>query len=138
MDKNDWQQMIHVKKEFLKSGEFYWALHPGISNVFTTVDPSVHRRYRRLLSAAMSESGLKEFYPRVEPKVRAAVMAMDEDMQQLGAVDVFKWWHNMTFDTLTDLTFGEPVGALQHGEVRRFISHLGTPAIGILGDDSRV
>lgn len=82
--------MIHVKKEFLKSPELYWALHPGISNVFTTVDPRVHRRYRWLLSAGMSESGMKEFYPQVEPKVRAIVAAMDDEMQQRGAVDVFR------------------------------------------------
>lgn len=119
MDRNDWQQMIHVKKEFLKSAEFYWALHPGISNVFTTVDTSAHRRYRRLLSAGMSESGLKEFCPRVEQKVRAVISAMNDEMQDRDAVDVLKWWHMMTFDTLTDLTFGEPVGALQHGEVRQ-------------------
>lgn len=109
--------MINVKKEFRKSPGFYWALHPGISNVFTTVDPRIHGRYRRLLSAAISESGLKQFYPRVEQKSRAVIAAMDDEMQQRGAVDVLKWWHMMTFDSLTDLAFGEPVGALQHGEV---------------------
>lgn len=88
LDKSDWQQIVHVKEEFFKSPEFYWALHPGIFNVFTTVDPSVHRRYRRLLWPGMSESGLKEFYPQVEPKFRAVVAALDDEMRQRGAVDM--------------------------------------------------
>lgn len=113
-----WQKMTNLKGEFLKSPEFYWALHPGISNVFTVIMPDVHRYFRRLLAHSISESGLKAFIPRIESKQRAAITGMQDEMKQRGAVDVQKWWLLMTYDTLTDLAFGEPAGVLQRGEVR--------------------
>lgn len=113
-----WQKMINVKGEFLKSPEFYWALHPGINNVLTAITPDVHRYFRRLLAHSISESGLKAFIPRIESKQRATITGMQDEMKQRGAVDVQKWWLLMTYDTLTDLAFGESAGVLQRGEVR--------------------
>lgn len=109
--------MSNVKGEFLKSPEFYWAVHPGVTNVFTAISPEVHRYFRRLLAAGMSESGLKGFIPRIEPKHRAAIAGMREEMETRGAADVQKWWLLMTFDVLNDLAFGESIGVLERGEV---------------------
>lgn len=55
---------------------------------------------------------------RVEPN--EVYVLHGDDWQQIISVNVYKWWHMMTFDVLTDLTFGKPVGALQHGELCRF------------------
>lgn len=107
-----------MKHELLKSPKFYWALHPGIENVFTTVDRDLHRNFRRLLASNMSETGIKEYVPRIEPKHRAAIAGMQDEMEQRGVADVLKWWHLMTFDVLTDLVFGQEAGVVQKGEVR--------------------
>lgn len=109
--------MTNVKGEFLKSPEFYWALHPGVNNVFTAVKQDDHRYFRRLLTSGISESGLRGYTERIEPKHRAAIAGMREEMQQRGAADVQKWWVLMTYDVLNDLVFGEATGVLEHGEV---------------------
>ncbi|KAF3769546.1 putative benzoate 4-monooxygenase cytochrome P450 [Cryphonectria parasitica EP155] len=119
-----YHQMTSVKNEFLKEPQFYWALHPGISNVFTTVRIDVHRHFRRLLAAGVSDSGLRAFHKQIEPKPRAAIAGMQAEMETRGAADVAKWWHLMTLDVISELAFGETAGLLQRGEKDEFARDL--------------
>ncbi|KAK2023942.1 cytochrome P450 [Colletotrichum zoysiae] len=109
-------QRIHsVKEGYLKS-PFYTLLVTDASSVFNEVRPEVHRRFKRLLSHPMSESGLKAFFPRIDSKVRFAIESIRAENTACGAADVAKWFMFLSFDIIGDLAFGESFGNLEKGE----------------------
>jgi cytochrome P450 len=111
------QRVIHsVKGGFLKS-PFYSLLITDSSSVFNEIRPEVHRKYKRLLSNPMSETGLKAFLPRIDGKVRLAIERIHEENKTRGAADVAKWFMFLSFDVIGDLTFGEGFGQLESGQV---------------------
>lgn len=117
-------QRIHrIKGEFLKSF-WYTDLLPGVFNVFNTRDIDQHRRFRRLLSAPISDSGLQAVLPQVETKIRFAISRMAEEMKSRGAADVLKWWMFMATDIIGELSFGESFRMLEYGKKNQYISDL--------------
>ncbi|KAI3397291.1 hypothetical protein diail_11023 [Diaporthe ilicicola] len=109
-------QRIHsVKGGFLKS-PFYSLLITDSSSVFNEIRPEIHRKYKRLLSNPMSETGLKTFLPRIDGKVRLAIERVREENKTRGAADVAKWFMFLSFDVIGDLTFGEGFGQLESGQ----------------------
>lgn len=110
-------QRIHrIQGEFLKSS-WYTTLLPGINNIFNARNKDVHRRFRRLLSSPMSESGLKSMHPQIEAKVHLAIQRMREEMETRGCADIAKWWIFMATDVIGELTFGESFRMLEFGRV---------------------
>ncbi|KAJ0301104.1 hypothetical protein Brms1b_012546 [Colletotrichum noveboracense] len=110
-------QRIHsVKGAFLKS-PFYSLLITDSSSVFNEIRPEIHRKYKRLLSNPMSETGLKTFLPRIDGKVRMAIERIRDENKTRGAADIAKWFMFLSFDVIGDLTFGEGFGQLESGVV---------------------
>lgn len=108
---------IHsVKDGFLKS-PFYEKLITDSSSVFNTIYPDVHRKYKRLLSNPMSETGLKAFLPRIDAKMRLAIKRIADENREEGRADVAKWFMFLSFDVIGDLAFGESFGNLERGIV---------------------
>lgn len=93
---------------------------PGMENVFSTTDPTFHSRHRRLLSAPLSESSLREFEPVVAERVDLALQKMKEEMESSGAADVLKWWLFMATDIIGELSFGDSFRMLELGRVMTF------------------
>ncbi|KAF9877845.1 benzoate 4-monooxygenase cytochrome [Colletotrichum karsti] len=115
-------QRIHsVKGGFLKS-PFYSLLITDSSSVFNEIRPEVHRKYKRLLSNPMSETGLKTFLPRIDGKVRLAIERIREEDKTRGAADIAKWFMFLSFDVIGDLTFGEGFGQLESGVKNRSVN----------------
>ena len=85
--------------------------------MFSTSNVEVHRRYRRLLSGAISESALRIHVDTIRLRADHAVARMAEEMKTRGAADVSKWWFFMTSDLIGELAFGESFHALERGEV---------------------
>jgi averantin hydroxylase len=72
-----------------------------------------HSRYRRLLSHAFSEKGLRE----QEPLIRKYVDLLIERLHQYagdGAQNMVNWYSWTTFDLIGDLAFGEPFHCLEN------------------------
>ncbi|PHH85273.1 hypothetical protein CDD83_664 [Cordyceps sp. RAO-2017] len=108
-------QRIHrARSGFLKS-PFYSLLITDSSSVFNEIRPEVHRKYKRLLTGPMSETGLKAFLPRIDGKVRLAIDRMRSENKIRGAADIAKWFMFLSFDIIGDLTFGESFGQLESG-----------------------
>lgn len=115
-------QRIHsVKGGFLKS-PFYSLLITDSSSVFNEIRPDIHRKYKRLLSNPMSETGLKTFLPRIDGKVRLAIERIQQEGKKRGAADIAKWFMFLSFDVIGDLTFGEGFGQLESGVVSLSLS----------------
>ncbi|KAI0458840.1 cytochrome P450 [Xylaria acuta] len=115
---------IHrVKADFVKT-DFYKGLGYAKENIVGTRDIDFHRRHRKLLSQAMSESSLKTMLPQIEEKVRLAIEKMGEEMKTRKVVDVYKWWMFMTTDIIGQLTFGESFHALEKGKANTYINDI--------------
>ncbi|EMR72937.1 putative cytochrome p450 protein [Eutypa lata UCREL1] len=114
-DPRDAHQIHRIKGEYLKA-PFYEKIVPGIVNVFNATSVDAHRRYRKLLSGPISETGLQVLLPQVDTKVRLAVHRISEEMYTRGAADISKWWMFMTTDVIGELSFGESFRMLEYGE----------------------
>jgi cytochrome P450 len=110
-------QRIHRAKDGFLKTPFYSILITDSSSVFNEIRPEIHRRYKRLLSGEMSETGLKKFLPRIDGKVRLAIQRMEDENKSRGLTDIAKWLMFLSFDVIGDLTFGESFGNLERGEV---------------------
>lgn len=113
------QKIYRIKNEFPKS-KWYLDFVPFIQSVFNTPDIALHRRFRRLLSSPLSESGLKSFQPQIEHKVNLCIERMGEESKTRGAADIFKWWLFMATDVIGELSFGESFRMLESGKVRDY------------------
>jgi hypothetical protein len=72
---------------------------------------------RRLMSHAFSEVALREQLPLIAGHMRHFVSQLqvqaENNMQY--KVDLNAWFNYLAFDIVTDLSFGEPLGALRRG-----------------------
>lgn len=117
------QRVFRIKNEFPKS-KWYLDFVPFVQSLFNTPDIGLHRRYRRLLSSPLSESGLKDFMPQIEEKVSLVIQRMGEEYRTRGAADVYKWWLFMTTDIIGELSFGESFRMLESGKVNQYVLDL--------------
>ncbi|KAI3319437.1 cytochrome P450 [Xylariaceae sp. AK1471] len=117
------QSVYKIKNEFPKS-QWYLSFVPFIQTIFNTPDLALHRRYRRLLSSPLSESGLKAFLPQIEGKVSLTIQRMEEEYKTRGAADIYKWWLFMTTDVIGELSFGESFRMLENGKINQYATDL--------------
>jgi averantin hydroxylase len=71
-----------------------------------------HSRYRRLLSHAFSDKGIREQSPIIRQYVDLLIKRLDERARQ-GSQDMADWYTWTTFDLIGDLAFGEPFHCLR-------------------------
>ncbi|KAI1431321.1 cytochrome P450 [Xylaria sp. CBS 124048] len=117
------RRLYAVKNEFPKSN-WYRNFVPFIQNIFNTTDLQLHRQYRRLLSAPLSESGLKSFLPQIDSNVKLTLQRMKEEFETRGVTDIYKWWLFMATDVIGELSFGESFRMLETGKINQYISDL--------------
>jgi cytochrome P450 len=115
----DSQKVIYnVRESYMKSPWYLRFVTGRIENIFSTSNVDLHRRYRRLLSGAMSESSLATHFDTIRSRADHAVIRMTEEIKTRGATDVSKWWFFMTSDVIGELSFGESFHAVERGQVR--------------------
>jgi averantin hydroxylase len=84
----------------------------GVPNIVGATREN-HSRYRRLLSHAFSEKGMRE----QEPLIRKYADLLIQRLHQYageGAQNMVNWYNWTTFDLIGDLTFGEPFHCLEN------------------------
>lgn len=72
---------------------------------------------RKLISHAFSESALKEQIPLVVSHMREFIHQLRTRVNESKdlTIDINEWCNYLAFDIVTDLSFGEPLGALSRG-----------------------
>ncbi|KAF5962340.1 cytochrome P450 monooxygenase [Fusarium bulbicola] len=100
---------------YLKT-DWYESFRKGdCHDVFSMTDPKEHAQRRKLFAPLFSNSALmKNWYPVIKDKVAVAIRKIKQDAAQTGDTDIFKWWTFMTADVISHLSFGEPLGMLDH------------------------
>ncbi|KAI1490110.1 cytochrome P450 [Biscogniauxia mediterranea] len=115
-------QSIHRIKNAFRKAEWYRNITPNVNHIVNLTDVETHRRHRRLLSAPLSESGLKVFLPQIDSRVRLAISRMAEEAKAspTRTVDVYKWFIFMATDVIGELSFGESFRMLEHGKINQY------------------
>lgn len=99
-----------------------------------------HARLRRLVAHAFSETALREQYPLVQGHIDGFLEKLrDMSNGQAGEINLDEWLDWLSFDILSDLTFGETFGSVGKGASDKFINdcYVGcniTPALQMMWD----
>jgi cytochrome P450 len=111
------KQIHKVGGPYLKSGFYTHIGHKSYKTIFSTTDAQYHAKRRKLLSGPMSDSNMRQYEPLVASRVHLCMNRMEEEAENRGVIDVFKWWLFQTTDTIGELSFGESFRMLEHGKV---------------------
>lgn len=112
-------QTIYDTRETFTKTKWYRKLAAVNEPVmFSITDLGVHRRLRRMLGPAMSESSLKLLTPIIETLIETYIQRVKDDFKTQGVVDVYKWNLFLATDVVGELTFGRSFRMLQLGQVR--------------------
>jgi averantin hydroxylase len=79
-----------------------------------------HQRYRRLLSHAFSDKGMREQQPIIQSYIDMLVDGLRFNAKE-GSQDMVKWFNWTTFDVIGRLAFGEDFGCLEKQEWHRWV-----------------
>ncbi|MCJ1380206.1 hypothetical protein MMC17_003309 [Xylographa soralifera] len=77
------------------------------------------------MAHAFSETALREQEPLLNTHINKLIsqLILQIDSVTDGRVDLSKWYTLLAFDIVTDLSFGEPLGAVQGGQKHPFIEN---------------
>ncbi|KAL9085467.1 MAG: hypothetical protein Q9165_007617 [Trypethelium subeluteriae] len=73
-----------------------------------------HARFRKLLSYAFSEKGMREQEPRIKEHVDLLITRLQELAETGESQDVLLWYTRAAFDIIGDLAFGESFHSLSN------------------------
>ncbi|KAJ6606047.1 benzoate para-hydroxylase [Mycena vulgaris] len=104
----------HGELAFNKS-KFYDAFVAGTPSVFSTTSRKDHTEKRRIVSQAFSYRALEQFSPFIQANIVSFVCKLDSMCDTGSSLDLLTWLNYLTFDVLSDLAFGEPLGMLPQG-----------------------
>lgn len=108
--------------EFPKDPMHLPPFHNGTPGILAA-DRDHHRRYRRLLSGAFSDRGIRTQQPMIQQHVDLLVQRLRESCTT-GSQDMCEWLNWCTFDIIGDLAFGEPFGCLQNRQTHNWIASI--------------
>ncbi|TFK34637.1 benzoate para-hydroxylase [Crucibulum laeve] len=103
----------HGSKALQKSA-FYDAFVNETPSVFSTVGKEDHSRKRRLVAHAFSSQSLQHFTTFLENNMHSFVCQMDRICESSRSVNALLWFNYLSFDILSDLVFGEPIGMIKN------------------------
>ena len=82
-----------------------------------------HVRMRRLLSVGFSASAMLEQQPLIKRYIDLLIQRLHENAGHgKAAIDISAWYNYCTFDIISDLSFGEPLGCLQGSAMHSWVS----------------
>ncbi|RSL97567.1 hypothetical protein CDV31_012980 [Fusarium ambrosium] len=81
-----------------------------------------HRRQRRALAHAFSESALTQQEGYIKNYVDLLMKRLGEHAQAGRAVDIVRWYNYLTFDIIGDLAFGDPFYSLEKSDYHPWVA----------------
>ncbi|KAJ6552794.1 benzoate para-hydroxylase [Mycena capillaripes] len=105
----------HGGESTFDKSRFYDAFVAGTPSVFSTTNRKDHAHKRRIVSQAFSYRALEQFSPFIETNVATFTSKLDSMCETERSIDLLTWLNYLTFDVLSDLAFGEPLGMLLAG-----------------------
>ena len=120
---------IHRMGTPFRKSPWYQQNSPKISSeaeasMFESVDNKRHASLRKVNAPAFAHSEVLTYETTVREKVDLAVTKLKE-LVGSGQADVLKIWTFMTFDIISELSFGQSFQQLEQDEVRITIAESG-------------
>ncbi|KAF2666419.1 isotrichodermin C-15 hydroxylase [Microthyrium microscopicum] len=81
-----------------------------------------HRRHRRLVSHAFSDKALREQEHLIRKYVDLLMCRLKEQAEAPGPVDMVRWFSYLTFDIISDLTYGESFHCLAESRYHPWVT----------------
>ena len=81
--------------------------------MFTTPDPVIHSRARRLMSAGFSRSAVMKTEPMLWEKAYELLAILKDEWSRGAAIDIVKMSRSYTMDVVSAFEYGKALGALQ-------------------------
>lgn len=120
-----WSEIYGHKRanhpEFGRIPGFFDPAQNGIHNIFTA-DRENHRRQRRLMAHAFSESAMYEQEPLIKGYIDLLISRLKELATSKQPVDAVKWYNYITFDIIGDLAFAEPFNCLSNSNMHPWVA----------------
>jgi cytochrome P450 len=86
--------------------------HQGLG---TEPDFVVHSQQRKLLAPIFSKQAIRDFEKLLLIGVDKLVRALEREGTTAKGVDISVWMHNLLYDVMADLVFGETSGVMDKG-----------------------
>ena len=84
-----------------------------------------HVRMRRLMSVGFSASAMQEQQPIIKTYIDLFISRLYENVKDGKAtIDIHAWYNYCTFDIISDLSFGEPLGCLHQSAMHSWAALL--------------
>lgn len=104
-DSQAWKEVYTAKQEFPKDPRKI-QYPPNGSHSILTGPREEHARFRRLLSHAFSDKGLREQEPRIKQYVDLLINRLGEKADSTTSVDIVNWYTCAVFDVIGELAWG--------------------------------
>lgn len=108
------------KQEFPKGPQRVQKPPNGIPNILGA-EKANHARYRRLLSHAFSEKGMREQEGLIKKYVDLFIDRLGEVAKAGQPTEMVQWYNMITFDIIGDLSWGEPFNCLKDRKMHEWI-----------------
>lgn len=108
-----------------KDPQWYGPPVSGTPSILMANDAD-HSRGRKVLAHAFSEKALAAQEPLLQDYTDQLIKGLKREVakQPNAAQDLVKWYNWTTFDIITDLTFGEPLGSLRENATHKYLTLL--------------
>lgn len=103
-----------VNSDFVKT-EFYTYQLRGVPELFTMADRKAHAKRRRELAHLFSMSTIKEYEQLISGYVAECMNLIAAEGKAGKASNLYDWWHYLSMDIITDLSFGSTFDMLHKG-----------------------
>ncbi|ETS73397.1 hypothetical protein PFICI_15002 [Pestalotiopsis fici W106-1] len=120
-----WKKIYGHKNDSAKNFEKDHLLYDKPSSghhTIMTVKNEDHKRMRRLLLHAFSETALRNQETVIKSYIDLFISRMTEKAKAKDTIDLVQWFNFTTFDLIGDLTFGEPFGCLEKETYHPWVS----------------
>ncbi|KAK6538232.1 hypothetical protein TWF694_011111 [Orbilia ellipsospora] len=105
---------IHSPADPFAKTEWYKRLGAGIHAAFLITGNEEHKQRRRAYGNAWSNSNLIKLEPVIRRHIDTATMKIKRDLERGRVVDVMKWFHFATVDTISEISFGKDFEMLKN------------------------
>ncbi|KAJ9603054.1 hypothetical protein H2200_012349 [Cladophialophora chaetospira] len=78
-------------------------------------DEKTHGIFRRPLAHAYSLSSLKGYEPYIDEMIEKLILELDKHDAAQSPINMTRWLQFWAFDVMSKISFGEPIGFLDHG-----------------------
>ncbi|GIZ39371.1 hypothetical protein CKM354_000275700 [Cercospora kikuchii] len=119
-DARAWKDVHMTKPEFSKDPKKIQYPPNGAHSILTGPRDE-HARFRRLLSYAFSDKGLREQEPRIKRYVDLLMVRLREDADKPASVNVVDLYTMAVFDIVGELAWGESFHGLEERRVHEWI-----------------